>query len=266
MFYFDTYNILLTLLISMGIQVLFFTLAYALKTDKFTDFTYSFTFILLTVLLFALNPIFSLPRLALSAAVILWALRLGSYLLTRILRIGKDDRFDDKREHFLRFMFFWILQGVTVWVVMIPAAVLLSGPGPDKVGPLFAAGGLVWTAGFILETVADVQKFRFKSKLENRKRWIESGLWKYSRHPNYFGETLVWWGLFLMVLSVYGIPFIWIAVSPLFITLLLLFVSGVPLLEKSGDDKYGSHKEYRDYKERTSLFIPRKPKETGGAP
>ena len=266
MYSFDNYNILFTLLVSMGVQALFFTLAYILKTDKFTDFTYSFTFVLLTVLLFFLNPVFSFSRIVLSSAVIIWAVRLGSYLLTRILKIGKDDRFDDKRGHFVRFMIFWILQGITVWVVMIPASVFLSGPVPEIFTPLFAAGALLWTAGFVLETVADYQKFRFKLKLENRKRWIASGLWKYSRHPNYFGETLVWWGLFLTVLSAYGISFIWTAVSPLFITLLLLFVSGVPLLEKSGDEKYGNLKDYRDYKERTSLFIPRLPRKQGGAP
>ena len=255
MFPFDTYNILLSLLISMAVQALFFTFAYLLRTDKFTDFTYSFTFILLTVILNGLNPRFGLTRVILSAAVIVWALRLGTYLLLRILSIGKDNRFDDKRDHFLRFMIFWILQGVTVWVVMIPMAVVLSAPVSTEVNALYLGGLFIWMAGFLTETVSDIQKFRFKSQKGNR-GWIETGLWKYSRHPNYFGETLLWWGILLMVLSLMGAAFLWLVISPLFIMFLLLFVSGIPLLEKSGDKKYGNIPGYSEYKKKTSLFVP----------
>ncbi len=259
MFPFDIYNILLSLLISMTVQAVFFTFAYLLRTDKFTDFTYSFTFILLTVLLNTANPRPDLPRVILSAAVIVWALRLGTYLLLRILSMGKDNRFDDKRDHFLRFMIFWVLQGVTVWIVMMPMAVILSAPGSTEVNALFLCGLFVWLAGFLVEAVSDFQKYRFKSRKDN-KGWIETGLWKYSRHPNYFGETLLWWGILFMVLSLLGPAFLWLVISPLFIMFLLLFVSGIPLLEKSGDKKYGSIPGYSEYKKRTSLFVPWFPK------
>jgi len=263
MFFLDSSVLLFTLTVSLVVQALFFVLAYTFKTDKFTDFTYSSTFVLLTIYQIIHFRAFSLPQIIIALGVVIWALRLGTYLLTRILRIGKDDRFDDKRGHFLRFMIFWIIQGVTVWAVMIPVSVTLSLPSKGELNPLFLAGGLIWAGGFLMEVISDAQKFRFKSREENRGKWIESGLWKLSRHPNYFGEISLWWGVFLMALSLRDISYWWIAAGPLFITLLILFVSGVPLLEKSADAKYGSRKEYLDYRERTSLLIPWFPRRKG---
>ncbi len=252
----DTYSLLFTLAVSLGVQALFFTLAYSFKTDKFTDFTYSFTFVLLTVILTIRFKAFALTQIIMALAVAVWAFRLGFYLLSRILRMGKDDRFDDKRCHFLRFLLFWVLQGVTVWAVMIPVSVTLSQQADNALTPLFLAGLLIWAAGFAVEVISDTQKYRFKSKGENKSKWIETGLWKYSRHPNYFGEITLWWGLFAMAISLRGASFWWIAAGPLFITLLILFVSGVPLLEKSGDEKYGDLEAYREYKRRTNPVIP----------
>lgn len=260
MFSFDSYNMLSSLLISMGINGFFFVFAYTLTTDIFTDFTYSLTFILLTLALNLFSNGSSLPSLVVSALVIIWAVRLGSYLLKRILAMGKDERFDDKRGNFVKFLAFWILQALTVWIIMIPVSIMLSSPSTKSFQPAFWAGLLLWVGGFLMEVVSDRQKFVFKSKQENRSRWIERGLWKYSRHPNYFGEVLLWFAIFLMVLSQQGISFWWTAVSPLFILFLLLFVSGIPLLEKSAERKYGDNPDYRDYKERTNLFFPWFPK------
>jgi steroid 5-alpha reductase family enzyme len=123
-----------------------------------------------------------------------------------------------------------------------------------------AAGAVLWLIGLVIETVSDAQKSAFKSKKTEGERFITSGLWRYSRHPNYFGEILLWWGLFL-----YAVPFLEgaafaVVIGPVFITLLLLFVSGIPLLEKSADAKFGEDPAYQEYKRRTSILVPLPPR------
>jgi steroid 5-alpha reductase family enzyme len=118
----------------------------------------------------------------------------------------------------------------------------------------------IWLVGLVIEAAADAQKSAFKAKEENRERFITSGLWSYSRHPNYFGEMLVWWGLFI-----YAVPFLQgaafaVVIGPVFITLLLLFVSGIPLLEQSAEAKYGDDPAYREYRRRTSILVPLPPR------
>jgi steroid 5-alpha reductase family enzyme len=118
---------------------------------------------------------------------------------------------------------------------------------------------VIWFGGFVVEAVADAQKSAFRAKDENRGRFIASGLWRYSRHPNYFGELLVWWGLFVFTVPVlHGAAFA-VVIGPIFITVLLLFVSGIPLVERSADEKYGSDDAYREYKRRTSILVPLPP-------
>jgi steroid 5-alpha reductase family enzyme len=254
-FAFDHYNILTTLIASFAIQAFFFAFAASFKTDKVTDLSYSLSFAILSVFLILSNKAFAPAQLIAGAAVILWAARLGSYLLSRILKIGKDARFDDKRGDFLKFLGFWVLQAVTVWVVMLPVTVLLSTGSPKPFDALSLAGAALWAIGFIIEAVSDAQKYSFRNRPENRNRWIESGLWKYSRHPNYFGEAVLWWGLFVLAVPILSAQTIFVVAGPVFITLLLLFVSGVPLLEKSADEKYGNNPAYQSYKRRTSLFV-----------
>jgi steroid 5-alpha reductase family enzyme len=192
--------------------------------------------------------------------VLVWAVRLGGYLFRRILRMKVDHRFDEMRDNPLRFARFWLLQAISVAVIMLPVTYLLGRDDPPGFGAWAVAGVAIWLVGLAIETVADAQKSSFKSKPENRDRFITAGLWKYSRHPNYFGEMLVWWGLF-----VYAVPFLegWayaVVIGPVFITLLLLFVSGIPLLERSADAKYGDDPAYREYKRRTSILVPLPPR------
>ncbi len=114
-----------------------------------------------------------------------------------------------------------------------------------------------WTVGLIIETIADVQKIQFKNNPANKGKWIESGIWRYSRHPNYFGEIVVWIGVYIVAAT--SLPFVQAAIgliSPLFIIVLLLFVSGIPILEKSADKRWGNDPAYKKYKKRTSLLIP----------
>lgn len=259
-FSFDSYNLLSSLLISIIIQAAFFVFAAAFKTDKVTDFTYSLTFILISLLLLFTNRAYSTLQIIITVFIVIWGFRLGAYLFRRILKIGKDDRFDDKRGDFLKFLGFWVLQAFTVWAVLLPASAFLSLNNPPGFSIISILGIILWITGFSIEAVSDAQKYSFKNDPSNRGKWIDTGLWRLSRHPNYFGESLLWWGIFLVVLPGLSGWLYLTAFGPVFITLMLLFVSGVPLLEKSADEKYGAREDYIAYKKRTSIFIPLPPK------
>ncbi|HUW68593.1 MAG TPA: DUF1295 domain-containing protein [bacterium] len=250
-------NVIQMLLLSLVINAIFFVVAALLHTDVFTDITYSLSFVVLTIGLLITSPGLSLVQVATGAAVLLWGVRLGAYLFNRILHIKVDHRFDDKRDNFIRFGSFWLLQAITVWVVMLPVYGMISKQPAPVVPALFIAVGLaVFLTGLIIESVADVQKYRFKLSPEGASTFMAHGIWKYSRHPNYFGEILVWWGIALPGILVFeGAAWLYM-LGPVFITCLLLFVSGIPLLEKSADKKWGADPAYTAYKRRTSILVP----------
>ena len=259
-FSFDIYNIVSSLIISVIIQAVFFIFASSFKTDKVTDFSYSLSFIVMSIVYLTINKAYDPVRIIISAMIVVWGFRLGGYLFYRIIKIGKDARFDDKRGNFVKFLGFWILQAITVWLVTLPAVTAFSLSNEIPVTLPVIIGIVLWLAGFIIEITADAQKFSFKNNPSNRDKWIDSGIWRYSRHPNYFGEALLWWGIFIIILpSLSGLLYL-TAIGPVFITVLLLFVSGIPLLEKSADEKHGTKPEYLEYKRRTSIFflLPRK--------
>lgn len=251
--------ILLSFLISLAVNAVFFAIAAIRRTDVVTDLSYSLSFALLAIALPSFGARESVQLVA-SLLVLIWAVRLGGYLLTRILRIKVDHRFDEMRDKPLRFARFWLLQAIAVAVIMLPVSYLLGRDSAPDFGFWAIVGVAIWSIGLVIETAADAQKSSFKGKEENRERFITSGLWRYSRHPNYFGEMLVWWGLFL-----YAVPFLHgaafaVAIGPVFLTLLLLFVSGIPLLERSAEAKYGDDPAYREYKRRTSILVPLPPR------
>jgi steroid 5-alpha reductase family enzyme len=249
--------ILLSFAVALVVNAAFFAIAAARKTDVVTDLSYSLSFAVLALALpfvGAGEPV----QLVASLLVLLWAARLGLYLFRRILRIKVDHRFDEMRDRPLRFARFWLLQAISVAVIMLPVSYLLGLDDPPGLGAWALAGAAIWLVGLAIETAADAQKSAFKEK--NPDRFVTSGLWRYSRHPNYFGEILVWWGLFVYALpALDGWAFAVVA-GPVFITLLLLFVSGIPLLERSADAKYGDDPDYREYKRRTSILVPLPPR------
>jgi steroid 5-alpha reductase family enzyme len=251
--------ILLSLGIALAVNGAFFAVAAARKTDVVTDLSYSLTFALLAVVLLftgAREPV----QVVASLLVVVWAVRLGAYLFRRILRMKVDHRFDGMRDRPLRFARFWLLQAITVAVVMLPVSYLLDRDDPAGIGIWTVAGAAVWLVGLVVEAIADAQKQAFKAQEENRGRFLAGGLWRYSRHPNYFGEMLVWWGLFVYVVPVlHGAAFA-VVVGPVFITLLLLFVSGIPPLERSAEERHGNDAAYRAYKRRTSILVPLPPR------
>ena len=247
--------IIVSYLVALGVNTGFFVIAAIRKTDVVTDLSYSLSFAVLALVLPFLGAHKPVQLIA-ALMVLLWAFRLGGYLFGRILRIKIDHRFDEMRNHPLRFANFWLLQAISVGVIMLPVSYLLDQNGAPGFGTWAIAGVALWFVGLLVEAVSDSQKSAFKGKDENRGRFVSNGLWRYSRHPNYFGEMLVWWGLF-----VYAVPFLdgaafVVAIGPIFITVLLLFVSGIPLLEKSAEARYGADPAYREYKRRTSILVP----------
>lgn len=243
-------------IIAVGANFLMFVPAFIWKTDKLTDISYAITFIVLALFGLLAGPV-TFQKVILCTMIFIWGLRLGLYLLVRIWKTGRDKRFDDKRDFFWKFLGFWLLQGLTVWVVMIPSILFLSLEDTLVTWVTFLGLG-IWVAGLILESVADAQKYRFINNPENKGRWIQSGVWSFSRHPNYLGEIMVWIGVYLFVassLSVWG-KLIALA-GPLFISLLIIFVSGIPLLEKYADDRWGDSQEYQAYKKRVGVLFPK---------
>lgn len=250
----------LCVLIAFGIQWVAFVPAYLWQTERFFDIIGSLTYISVTVVAVALSAEPDLRSWLLLGMVVVWAGRLGSYLFLRIRKAGEDKRFAEIKPSVPRFLSTWTLQGL--WVTLTAAAALAAITTTERVGlgTVAAIGLLVWVAGIGLEAVADAQKSRFRADPANKGRFIRTGLWSWSRHPNYFGEILLWVGVALVALPVLR-GWQWVTlISPLFVAFLLLRVSGVPMLEKSADKKWGGQPEYEAYKRRTSLLVPLPPK------
>jgi steroid 5-alpha reductase family enzyme len=239
------------------IQWLAFIPAYLLQTEKFFDLTGSLTYITVTILAVLLSPVVDGRSILLLALVVIWAGRLGTFLFRRIQKAGKDDRFDEIKPSFLRFLNTWTLQGLWVTFTLAAALAAITTTTRKDLGLFALVGFLVWAFGFTMEAVADAQKSRFRANPENRGKFINTGLWARSRHPNYFGEIVIWIGVAIIALPVLR-GWQWVTlISPVFVALLITRISGVPMLEKKADEKWGGQEDYEAYKERTPVLIPR---------
>lgn len=239
------------------IQWLAFIPAFAFQTEKFFDLTGSFTYIFVTTLALWFTPQVDGRALLLWVLVVLWALRLGVFLFQRVQKAGKDDRFDAIKPSFIRFFNVWTIQGLWVTFTAAAALVAITTTTRQDLDVFAVVGGGVWVLGFALEVVADAQKSRFSADPANKGKFIQTGLWARSRHPNYFGEIVLWVGVAIIALPVLR-GWQWVAlISPLFVTLLLTRVSGVPLLEQKADKKWGGQADYEAYKKRTPVLFPR---------
>jgi steroid 5-alpha reductase family enzyme len=248
------------LLLSVACNVALFLVAYKYKTDRLTDISYALTFIGLILYEFWAGG-GAWPRALAVILVGAWAVRLGGFLLFRIWKTKRDKRFDGMRENFVKFGKFWLAQGISVWIILLPAILLMRG-SHARFTYICIIGIALWAVGFLLESAADLQKYRFSHNAANKNKWIDEGVWRWSRHPNYFGEMLVWAGIwFVAVPSIAGGWQLGLSLAgPLFIICLLLFVSGLPPLEKGADKRWGTNPAYQAYKKRTSLLIPLPPK------
>jgi steroid 5-alpha reductase family enzyme len=241
------------------IQWLAFIPAYILQTEKFYDLTGSITYISVTIVAVLLSPDVDGRSLLLLALVVIWAGRLGTFLFRRIQKSGKDARFDEIKPSFLRFLNTWTLQGLWVTLTLSAALAAITTTTRKGLGVFALVGFLVWGGGFAIEAVADAQKNHFRADPENKGQFIHTGLWAWSRHPNYFGEIVLWIGVAIIVLPVLR-GWQWVTlISPVFVTLLLTRISGVPILEKRADEKWGGQDAYEAYKANTPVLIPRPP-------
>jgi steroid 5-alpha reductase family enzyme len=239
------------------IQWLAFIPAYLLQTEKFFDLTGSITYISVIIIAVIFSTGVDMRAILLSILVAVWAIRLGSFLFGRIRKAGKDDRFDEIKPSFIRFLNVWTIQGLWVTFTLAAALVAITTATRKELDVFAIVGFLVWIFGFAIEVVADSQKSRFSANPDNKGKFIQTGLWSRSRHPNYFGEIMLWVGIAIIALPVLQ-GWQWVAlISPLFVTLLLTRVSGVPLLEKKADKKWGGQEDYESYKKRTPVLIPK---------
>lgn len=249
-----------TILIVFVYFFIFFLVAQLIKNNSIVDMGWGAGFVLIAVATLFIEGSFTARNLIVTGLVVIWGVRLTYHIVRRNWGKPEDFRYAKWREEWggwlvpRAFLQIFMLQGLMMLVIGYPIVLVNAYPGTG-LGVLDVLGLLVWVTGFYFESVGDKQLAEFLKNPVNKGKVIQSGLWKYTRHPNYFGEATMWWGIFLLALSV---PLGWTGIiSPLTITILLLFISGVPMLEK----QMMKNPEYREYAERTSKFVPLPPKQ-----
>ena len=245
--------------LAFAINWIAFVPADIAKTEKYYDLTGSITYTIVTVTAVALSDDLDARALIAAAMVLVWTARLGIFLFRRIQREGKDGRFDEIKLNSLRFLASWTIQGLWVLLTAAAALAIITSSERKDLDVLALFGIAVWLVGFGIEAIADRQKSVFKQDPANRGRFISTGLWAWSRHPNYFGEITLWTGVALMAIPILS-GWRWaVLISPVFVTVLLTRVSGIPMLEKRADDRWGEEAEYQDYKRSTPVLILKPP-------
>ena len=244
-------------LVAYSIQWAAFIPARLLQTERFYDLTGSLTYIAVTLGAISVAPAPSGAQWLIAIMILVWAGRLGSFLFRRIHAAGGDQRFDHIKISSSRFFVAWTLQGA--WVVMTSCAALTAilSTEPTALGAVYVIGAVMWVTGFAVEVIADGQKSRFRADAANEGRFINTGLWARSRHPNYFGEILLWAGIAMM-----AIPYLsgtqWVVMlSPLFVYALLTRISGIPTLARRGQQLWGDDPDYQAYLKNTPTLLPR---------
>eukprot|EP00760_Papus_ankaliazontas_P034326 PhM_4_TR7127/c0_g1_i1/m.90199 len=263
----------LCVVVSFGINWVVFVVAFALHSEKFYDLTGMITYLSMAAVAFVCvveNQRGSTPwrTYVLFAMLAVWSMRLGLFLFRRAMSHG-DSRFDEAKHNFTEFLKYWTLQAL--WCVFTACAALTAitadddddkkdGVDLDTLDPILSAIGIaIWCFGFGVEVIADAQKTRFKSDPENKGKFIQCGLWGWSRHPNYFGEATLWLGVAVLCIpALHSWQFATVILSPLFVFLLLRFGSGVPILEAGSDLRWGGQADYEAYKKRVPIFCPNK--------
>jgi steroid 5-alpha reductase family enzyme len=247
-------------LLAFAINIAAFVPSYLARTEHYYDLTGSFTYLSVTLLALVLTDDLDTRSVIIAVLVLVWAGRLGSFLFRRVRKAGGDGRFDKIRQSWLRFLMAWVVQGL--WVTLTAGAALAaitSGAKAD-LGVVGVLGLAIWLIGFGMETISDSQKTTFKNDPNNTGKFIDVGLWAWSRHPNYFGEITLWTGMALLALpALQGWQYLTL-VSPVFVTILLTRVSGLPMLEARADKKWGGQADYEAYKSSTPVLVLRPPR------
>ena len=252
----------LLFIVSIGFLIhwVIFIPSYLMRTEKFYDITGTIAYLaMISTSVYVVSSTagaLAFRSKVVVVMVIVWAMRLGLFLFIRVLKVGEDSRFEDAKNSFVTFLMFFNISGLWVFLTTANALTLILN-NSDLFGDFqFFVGLTIWMIGFSFEVIADEQKRRFRKKTENQGMFIVSGLWSISRHPNYFGEILIWTGMAIISLPVLSGWQYATLISPIFVTLLLTRISGVNLLEESADKKWGHLDNYQDYKKNTAVLVP----------
>ena len=249
------------MLVSFLVHWMAFIPSYAFKTEKYYDIcgTLAYILVLLTAIYLTTSASESSLRtrsIIVIGLVLIWAMRLGFFLFIRVLKAGEDRRFREVKQKFSGFLVWWTLSALWVFLTTVNVLVMIINNVSYYDDYYFQIGLVVWIAGFSFEVIADEQKRKFRSQPSNKDQFISTGLWSISRHPNYFGEILLWIGMAVIAFpTLQGWQYISL-ISPIFIYLLLTRMSGVNLLEKYADEKWGGDETYQVYKRDTPVLFP----------
>ncbi len=250
--------------IAYAINWIAFVPAAISKTEHYYDLVGGITYITVIVSAVLLAGDLDLRAMLAAGMVMVWALRLASFLFIRISKAGKDGRFDELKTNPAGFLMAWTVQALWVLLTAAAALAIITGGVREPIGIVGIVGLAIWSLGMVIEIVADRQKSAFKNDPANKGAFISSGLWAWSRHPNYFGEITLWTGMAILALPVLD-GWRWATlISPIFVAFLLIRVSGIPLLEARADERWGGDEAYEAYKRRTPVLVPRPPR--GSAP
>ena len=239
------------ILLIFSIQWICFIPAYIFQTEKFFDLTGSITYLITVITTLYITDSGKISDYIIVSCVAIWAIRLGSFLFMRIHKAGEDRRFREIKTNFTRFFMTWTLQGMWVSMCLLCVLTALSSYSGIIVNNIFYIGLMIFISGFIIEVLADYQKTVFRKDLNNKDKFISTGLWSYSRHPNYLGEILLWFGVAIMSFSsLQGLQYLTL-ISPIFVYILLVYISGIRILENQGDKKWGHLDSYKEYLKNT---------------
>ncbi len=246
--------------LAFAINLIVFVPSFLAQTEHYYDLTGSITYLTVTVTALVLSDGLDARAWIAAAMVVIWAARLGSFLFRRVRRDGKDGRFDAIKVDFLRFLMTWTLQGLWVTFTAAAALAIITSAERRTLGIVGVIGIVVWVIGFGFEAISDQQKSAFRADPANDGRFITTGLWAWSRHPNYFGEITLWTGMAILALPILS-GWRWVAlVSPVFVTLLLTRISGLPMLERRAAKRWGDEAEYQRYVAEVPVLVPRPPR------
>jgi len=241
-------------------QWLIFIPSYIFETEHYFDLTGSLTYISVTLLAILFTVDISLRDILLALFVWIWAFRLGSFLFIRVKKAGSDGRFDLMKKDFWWFLMTWTIQGLWVFLTLAMALAAITSESKMAIDIFAIIGTLIWIFGFSIEVIADQQKTNFKDDPANKDKFINVGLWSWSRHPNYFGEMVLWIGIAVIAFPVLIGWQLVALISPIFVIFLLTRISGITMLESRGYKKWKDDPAYIDYLERTSVLVPFPPK------
>ena len=245
------------LIIAVLLQVFFFLPSFLMKTEKYYDLVGSLTYITTISLAYFSVENKTMIDTIIYFYVMVWASRLGIYLFRRVRNDGKDVRFEKAKRHFFWFLQYWMGQALWVSLTACAAIIAILSAEEDTLPVLAIVGMVLWISGFTIESISDYQKRVFRKENNPSESFIHTGFWARSRHPNYFGEITLWTGIAVIALNTLnGIEYVTL-ISPVFVYILLTRMSGVNLLERIADERYGHLEEYQRYKRNTPVLVPK---------